>query len=97
MSSEEQWAGVEGLSLYLVSDQGRVMNSRTDRILVTVPSPNGSPVVTLQNDWGKQQCFMVKWLVYRAFVEGHHPARRIQNADGNRADVRLSNLMLADS
>jgi hypothetical protein len=92
ISLKERWSTVQGLSRYKISDRGRIKNATTNKIKVNQANPNGSPTVKLQNDWGKYESFLVKWLVYRAFNDGHYAARQIKNLDGDKTNVSLQNL-----
>lgn len=93
-TSVEVWKPVVGYEgLYEVSNQGRVRNLQTTRILSTKPSKHlGYVLCNLRRQGVVQGCYAHS-LVLEAFV-GLRPSSNHQacHGNGNRADNRLQNL-----
>ena len=88
----ERWCAAPGFDLYEVSDQGRVRNVRTGRVLRAHPERKGSSMlVSLCRD-GKQKTFTVHGLVLRTFVGPPPPGMECCHADGDVTNNRMSNL-----
>lgn len=89
----ERWAKVRDNPAYEVSDEGRVRNAKTGRILKTQVNPNGYEHLTLRKD-NKQVAARVHRLVADAFYDGDHTGLDINHDDGNKLNNRLSNLVV---
>lgn len=64
---EEEWAEIEGYSLYRISNTGRVWSKQWDRELRQ--SDHTKPRVTLLSDTYKRKIFKVEDLLKMAFGE----------------------------
>jgi hypothetical protein len=88
----EQWTPVPSHEdTYEVSDQGRVRNWRTGRVLVPTPNWAGYLCVRLAKD-GKPHAHRVHRLVLTAFVGPCPDGMETRHLNGDRADNRLVNL-----
>ena len=93
----EQWHSLEDLELatYSVSDQGKVRNDRTNRIMRTSPNQSGTYKVSLVRHPGEPAVTMgVAHLVARYFVIGE--SREFDtpiNLDGDRSNNAAYNLV----
>lgn len=97
MSNVEEWAGIEGLSNYLISNHGRVLDKRTNTIRTLSVTPGGSLAIGLDTDKKIRLTFQGKWLVWRAFQNEDVAPRSIRNIDGDKTNIVLWNLELRDS
>ncbi len=90
---EEEWALIRDFPNYIVSDQGRVMNESTRRILRDSTTEHGVVKVGLVRA-GRQYTRSVKLLVAEAFVEGEtdHFDTPI-HLDNNQSNNAASNLV----
>jgi hypothetical protein len=89
----EEWREIVGFSYYFVSDDGKVLNDRTGRIMATYMNTRGIEIVGLMQ-FGVQRKRSVAVLVGDAFIR---TARSIQfdtpiNLDGDRTNNRVTNL-----
>lgn len=81
--------GYEGK--YLVSDQGRVMNARTARVLRAGPNNCDVSIVSLFRD-GKRHSFTVHRLVARHFIPNPHNHPEIDHISRDLRDNSVHNL-----
>lgn len=98
----EQWRGIPDFPGYSVSDEGRVRNDDTGRILLVQVNQTGVPNVGLvrrpylhEGSLSVQKKRSVALLVASAFL-GPHPEESFDtpiNLNGDRLDNRVSNLM----
>lgn len=87
----ERWEKIDGYNgRYSVSDQGRIRNDRTGRIL-TVNYGCRLPSVGLSVD-GEQRWVPVCLLVARAFVDNPDGQYHVQFIDGDRKNHKADNL-----
>jgi len=87
---KEKWKRVKGSPNYSVSDQGRVLNMDTSRILRATPS-EGYPQVQLYKD-GKPSGRMVHKLVIETFVGPCPLGYEVNHKDGIKSHCWLDNL-----
>lgn len=87
----ENWKTVENFPNYLVSDEGRVKNHITGRVLKSSLDSYGYPQVVLSNN-GVKKAHLVHRLVAKAFVDGRDESRQVNHRDGNKRNNRFSNL-----
>lgn len=90
---EEIWTEVKDIENYEVSDEGRVRNSKTGRILSHSIDEQGDDVVYLYdgNDKYKRK---VHCLVAESYLDGDAKHSYITHADGNKRNVKANNLRL---
>jgi NUMOD4 motif. len=89
----QEWREIVGFSGYSVSDEGKVLNDRTGRIMRTSMNTHGIEIVGLMQ-LGIQRKRSVAVLVGNAFIR---TARSLQfdtpiNLDGDRTNNRATNL-----
>lgn len=89
----ECWAEIEDFPKYLVSDEGRVVNRRTDRILRPQRTRNGYLIVTLCNE-SLAISKTVHRLVARAFLDPSLFDLQVNHIDGDKTYNDVSNLEL---
>lgn len=83
---KETWKPISALEGYLVSDQGRVKQCETDKVIEPNVYDNSLYVSV------KGRSYLVHILVARAFLDDPGPSSRVQFIDGNRCNCKLSNL-----
>ena len=90
-SKNEKWKPIEDFEGYLISDKGRVMNSKTGRILK--PSDNGFGYyqVSLSKN-GQRTMKRVSRLVGEAFIDNPNELETINHIDENKHNNKVDNL-----
>jgi hypothetical protein len=89
----EKWKKIPGFSMYSVSDQGRIRNDDTDRIMRTYQNQYDVLQVGLFKN-GVQYHRSVPLLVAKAFVKQDHQSFNTPiNLNGVRYDCRAKNLV----
>lgn len=90
---EEQWAEIEGFPDYAVSNHGKVMSLRFNKLLNPRSNSYGLLRVTLYND-RKAKEFYVHHLVAAAFIDGYIPGKQVrhrqENEDNNVYNLRFT-------
>jgi HNH endonuclease/NUMOD4 motif len=86
----EEWRVVEEAPNFLISNQGRVQNRTTGR-MVKVSISKGYPKVSLSNN-GQYFNQSVHRLVATAFVDGKKPGLVVNHIDGDKTNHRPENL-----
>lgn len=88
----EVWKPVQGYeSLYSVSNLGRVVGKKYNRLLKTKETPQGYLQVVLSK-YGKPKCFRVHRLVATAFCEKAEGKDVVNHIDNNPSNNRADNL-----
>ena len=87
----ERWRPVKDFSTYEVSDEGRVRNVKTGRVMKTSNSNYGYEQVCLRKN-KQQHTKKVHRLVADAFYEGDHEGLDVNHIDGDKLNNNLSNL-----
>lgn len=87
----ERWMPCKLTNIYNVSDEGRVMNRRTGRIMKTSIDKRGYETVQLSDNCKKYDR-RVHRLVAEAFDDGSHEGMEVTHRDKNRRNNRLDNL-----
>lgn len=88
----EIWKDIEGYEdLYEVSDEGRVRNKKTGRILKPGKDSCGYPQVILCKD-GTTRSFSVHRLVAKAFIPNPDNKPEVDHIDKNRSNNNVDNL-----
>lgn len=90
-SKNEQWRSIEGFDNYLVSNKGRVMNSKTGRILRPADDSRGYERVILCKD-GKRTNKKVHRLVAQTFVDNPNNLETVNHIDENKHNNNVENL-----
>lgn len=92
----EEWAPIPGFPLYSISDQGRVCNGKTGRIMRPQRTMTGELIVRLREN-GEYGTRSIRRLVAEAFVERprdtHVPFDVAVLLDGNPDNVVADNIM----
>lgn len=95
-SEVEEWRGIEGYLNYEVSDQGRVRNQETGRLVVQSKISQGYMIVNLRKN-GEGKSHLVHRLVLRAFKRPMRSDQRVtRHLNGVKTDNRLENLTWGD-
>lgn len=87
----EEWRQSKDMKNYEVSNEGRVRNSKTGRIMRTHFNEKGYEVLALR-DGGRQHSKRVHRLVAEAFNDRSDEGLEVTHRDKNRANNRLDNL-----
>jgi hypothetical protein len=90
----EHWASIDGYLNYQVSWFGRVLNTKTGRILKAGRSSNSYLTVVLCKE-GKRTSYSVHVLVAREWVPNPNNKRCVDHADGDRSNNHHENLRYA--
>ena len=86
----ENWKIIEAFPTYSVSDQGRVKNNKTGRILRQSKDSGGYAFVCLFN--GAKYTKTVHRLVAQAFIPNQDKLRDTNHLNGVKTDNRVENL-----
>ena len=90
----ENWIELTGYSKYMISDQGRVLNSDTDLLRRSFQNQLGITMLRLTSYNGKQVTRSLAVMVAEAFVEGRSDTFDCPiHLDGNRKNCNADNLM----
>ena len=89
----EKWASIDGYLNYQVSWWGRVLNTKTGRIL-KLQGTHGYNHVNLSRN-GKAKLHRIHILVAREWVSNPEGKRCVDHIDGNRANNHYENLRYA--
>ena len=89
----EHWASIDGYLNYQVSWWGRVLNTKTGRIL-KLQGTHGYNHVNLNRN-GKAKLHRIHVLVAREWVSNPEGKRCVDHIDGNRANNHYENLRYA--
>lgn len=87
----EEWRQSKDMKNYEVSNEGRVRNSKTGKIMKTQFNEKGYEVLALR-DGGRQYSKRVHRLVAEAFDDRSDEGLEVTHRDKNRANNRLDNL-----
>jgi hypothetical protein len=90
----EHWASIDGYLNYQVSWFGRVLNTKTGRILKPGTSGPGYLFVVLSKN-GKQKIHYIHKLVAREWVSNPAEKRCVDHIDGSRTNNHFENLRYA--
>lgn len=88
---QETWIEIEGYPNYAVSNEGRVLNIRTDKILRVRPNERGYLRVALSRD-GEIQDFYIHHLVAKAFLGIERGSDQIIHFNGDKEDNTPGNI-----
>jgi hypothetical protein len=88
---QESWIKVKGFELYSVSDQGKIRNDKTGRILKGGLDKDGYPQLILCKN-GSRVNRKVHRLVAEAFVLNPDNKPQVNHIDGNKQNNAASNL-----
>lgn len=87
----EHWADIEDFPQYEVSDEGRVRNKDTQRVLKPLDNKRGGLMVIMHRD-GKGNSRLIRRLVANAFLEEGYPGEAPVHIDGDYTNCRAENL-----
>ncbi len=87
----EEWKDIPEYDLYQASNQGRIRNRKSKRIISSVPKGNGYVHVTIRNN-GKYTCPSVHKLVALAFLPNDEKKPTVNHKDKNRSNNNVENL-----
>lgn len=90
-NKNEQWRSIKEYDNYLVSNQGRVMNAKTGKILKAWDNTKGYDYVTIRNDEGISKR-RVSRLVGEAFIENPNNLETINHIDQDKHNNNADNL-----
>ena len=92
----EDWKDIPGYEgLYVVSNNGRVMNVRSGRVLKVFDNYLGYKIVSLCRS-GKQKTFSVHRLVAEAFIKNPDNLREVNHKDEDKSNNNVDNLEWCD-
>lgn len=90
--NEEKWKDIEGYDgLYMVSDKGRVMSLKTDKILKPRVNSSGYCFVSLHKDGKIKQCTIHR-IVADAFIENPNNLSQVNHISEDKHDNDVRNL-----
>ena len=87
----ERWLPCKGLPNYEISDEARVRNVKTGRVMKTNMNKKGYETVTLR-EGGSSHTRKVASLVADAFIDSEHDGLDLTYRDGDRSNNRPDNL-----
>lgn len=87
----ENWRDVDDFPNYLVSDDGRVKNRTTGRVLKACNDTYGYPQVILSNN-GHKKSHRVHRLVTKAFLDNYDDSLEVNHRNGVKTDNFVTNL-----
>lgn len=82
-------------SNYSVSDQGRIRNDKSGRILKVYKSRPGNPYINLRVLGSHYAARSVAHLVAQEFIDDKVDIVRVKHKDGDSENCRLSNLYIS--
>lgn len=88
---EERWVKSKEFPDYEVSNNGRVRNTKTGRIMKTNINTNGYETVCLRKNKQQYNC-RVHRLIADSFYGGEHDGLDVNHIDGNKRNNVISNL-----
>lgn len=90
---EEVWAPIRGFSLYSVSNWGRILHNKRERLMSVTNTLQGHQKISLLSDEGTRHSRSVALLVAEAFVEPPtHHSDHVILLDGDFDNVAAWNL-----
>lgn len=91
MKIKEEWISVNQYYNYMISNFGKVLNTKTGRILNPIKSKQGYLKVNLYIN-GKGKMFYIHRLVAEHFVSGYKDGLQVNHIDGNKLNNVFTNL-----
>lgn len=91
----EEWRRTRESNIYEVSNEGRVRNRRTGRIMKTSVSSQGYEILQLHYD-GTAHTHRVHRLEMDTFYDGDHTGMDVNHIDGNKRNNNINNLEFCD-
>lgn len=93
---EEVWSTIEGFPTYAVSNYGRVIHVRFDRLVTEHIDSYGFPYVNLWL-YGRNHRRQINHLVAQAFLSRYSSDRRLYPADGDKRNNFVENIRFSDT
>ena len=87
----EVWKDIEDFPNYQVSNEGRVRNKKTERMLTIKPGRNKQYLSVYLSNNGKENTQTVHRLVAETFL-GKHPGMVVNHIDGDKTNNHVNNL-----
>lgn len=87
----ERWLPIDAFPSYEVSSNGRIRNSKSNKVLKPFSNQNGYSLVTLYED-GVPHTKKVHRLVTDAFYDGDNTGFQINHIDGDKTNNFIGNL-----
>lgn len=94
--NEELWKSIDGFPNYEVSNQGRVRNKKTGKILKPDACRDGYLRVTLYGDKGPKH-FFIHVLVAKMFIGDKPAGLEVDHLNGDKSNNRVENLQYCTS
>lgn len=91
----EEWKSHPDTNIYEISNEGRIKNRRTGRILKPSLNSNGYETVQLHYDGGAHS-ERVHRLVAKTFLDGEYYGLDVNHIDGNKTNNNVDNLEWCD-
>lgn len=89
---EEEWVPIANFENYLVSPNGKVKNSITNRVFDPQKPNNGYYSITLKGKDNKFHSFLIHRLVAQAFIPNPNNLPFVNHIDENKTNNHVSNL-----
>jgi hypothetical protein len=86
-----EWKSIDGYDNYEISDEGRVRNSKTGRVLKPSCSRGGYEKVNLRSN-GVQKSAKIHRLVAENFIPNDDYSKVVNHKDGNKINNSVTNL-----
>lgn len=90
-SNIEQWRNIKEFDNYFVSNQGRIMNGKTGRILRPADDGHGYEQVCLSKN-GQRTMKRISRLVGEAFIDNPNELETINHIDQDKRNNKVDNL-----
>ena len=91
----EIWRAVPGYLNYAVSDQGRWMNTKKNRVMPSYPGTRGEQRVVLHKN-----CTAQYWALHRLvaslYLPDWDPELQVEHIDGDKNNCAATNLRMSD-
>lgn len=87
-----EWKSIAGFEKYEVSNNGKVRNANTKRVLTPFIDKDGFVRINLYDEQGRRKSRVVGSLVARAFIDNPLDLPIVKYIDGNKANVKANNI-----
>lgn len=89
------WKEIPEWNWYLVNEQGQVLNTKTNKIIVGDVNNIGYHRVTLSNNNNRKRLFIHR-LVAELFLDNPNNLKEVNHIDGNKSNNNITNLEWCD-